>query len=400
MPILDIQRRVHEIGRIRLGEKDDNRPRALSTFRFTSPRQDLLTRAAELFGGTVTPWNSQWQVVTDADALDVLVPPEDVSFSQWWEQWTAGGCSRRCDGVREAINDEPCPCVRDGVRVCEPITRLSVILPAFAVFGVWRVESSSWYAAGELQSSVGLALQLAERSGALSAATLRIERRAVKRPNEPARRFVVPVLDVRLSAVHLDADTLGSREKAIGGQTDGPTSLDVVGLPAPTPRIDRGAQSPPPAPVFGEHDHDEAPTLPTPPPSITEGPALSFAPVAEPPEPTVVDELAKMRRACFAQVRDVLKTHDDGLDADTLRYGLAVIETAKRRDAPVTSWNDLTRDELISISTRLVELQRGQLRAEASIDGNGVVFTTTTGRTARVFIGDDGAWTFNVTQPT
>jgi hypothetical protein len=360
----------------------------LSTFRFTSVRRDLLDTAAELFGGTVREWNSQWEVITEVDRLDVLVPPEDVSFSQWWETWSAGGCTRRCDGVRESITDTACPCLAEGNRVCEPITRLSVILPAFATFGVWRVETSSWYAAGELQSSVGLALQLAERTGSLAAATRAIDRRVVKRPGDPPRRFVVPVLDVQLAPVGSSTRTLGGREKAVERETPGMAALSVASLPTATPRIPRGEPTPPPAASFGEHDDDTPPSL------------LVFAPVVTDERPTTPEDPdAKFRRGCFAQVRDVLKERPD-LDADVLRYGLAVIETAKRRDEPVTSWSELTHEELTGVSTRLTELRRGQLQVEPLEDQRGVVFTTSTGRTARVFADEDNHWTFQVIEPT
>lgn len=398
MPILDIQRRVHEVGRIRIGEQAGDHPRALSTFRFTSPRRDLLEMAGAQFGGEVRPWNGQHEVITNTNTLDVLVPPEDVSLSQWWETWTAGGCSRRCDGVREVINDQPCVCMAEGNRRCDPITRLSVVLPSFATLGVWRLETGSWYAAGELASSVQLALQLAEMRGGMATGVLRIEHRAVKRPNEPPRRFVVPVLDMQLAPVLGAGTTPETSHTAVRSETSRPIgldSLDVAGLPSPSPRIDRGEPSPPPTADFMQHDDDAPPTitLPNVPADDNTNDVMTFARVDAPP----ADPNKPLRNACFALMRDVMKSGNVvGIEADTLRYALGVLETAKRRDTPCASWNELTHDELTGVSTRLGELKRGQLRVAPDSAGGGVVFVTMSGRTAHVFMDDNGTWTWQV----
>jgi hypothetical protein len=111
MAILSLQRRLAEVGRIRLGKQVETkrggkRPAALDTFRLTSADRARIDEAAKLYGGTVTKWEApsgipNWEVVTQADKLPVVVPPSAMAFSQHYELWSAGGCQRRCDGVKK-----------------------------------------------------------------------------------------------------------------------------------------------------------------------------------------------------------------------------------------------------------------------------------------------------------
>ncbi len=104
MPLVDVQRRRKELGRIRLGEKGPKgQPVKLDTFRLTSPAEFYLDEAAKRYGGTVQPWDDaptgkQYQLVTETDRLDVIVPPQRITDRQHYELWSAGGLLRRCDG--------------------------------------------------------------------------------------------------------------------------------------------------------------------------------------------------------------------------------------------------------------------------------------------------------------
>jgi hypothetical protein len=121
MRIIDLQRRLREIGRLRIGEKVTTkngkvRPDKIDVFRFTSRDRQVIDAAAVLWGGTVEEWTdapgdgTQWQVRTTAQQIPVVVPPGDMSFSQSYEQWTAGGCKVRCDSRWDHIGDQPCHC--------------------------------------------------------------------------------------------------------------------------------------------------------------------------------------------------------------------------------------------------------------------------------------------------
>lgn len=207
MTILNLQRRIAEVGRIRIGQKvggGKGRPTKLETFRLTSPNPVRVQQAAQLYGGAPAEWaapaGKQWEVVTEADALNVIVPPSDMAFSQHYELWSAGGCQRRCDGETESISDGPCVCDPDA-RECNIHTRLSVMLADLPGLGVWRLDTSGYYAAVELQGAVGV-VQMAAGRGQMLPAQLRLEQRMVKRGGK-TMRFAVPVLDVEISPAQL-----------------------------------------------------------------------------------------------------------------------------------------------------------------------------------------------------
>lgn len=270
MPIVDLQRRMRELGRIRLGVKNaKNQPISIGTFRLTSSSSDLLDAAAELYGGKVELWPDApqagrvYQLTTDTDSLPVAIPPGQ-SLSQWYEQWSGGGCTRRCDGVRETIQDQPCICALsmksdDDERDCKPTTRLSVFLPELWDMGVWRLETHGWYAAVELGGIVPFLEAATARNVALPA-KLRIEHRTVIRTGQPKRQFPVPIievgtkLDVLLQAVGMletptgPAETgrplaAGAAPALEGGQHTRPA------LPAKDdPSEHAGAATAPPAP--------------------------------------------------------------------------------------------------------------------------------------------------------
>lgn len=203
MPILDIQRRLAELGRIRIGQQTKTRsgklaPEKLDRFRVTSPSRELVDAIAKLYGGTVQEWQpprgaAQWEVVTEARSMPVLVPPQPVT--QWYELWSGGGCQRRCDGLTEVLSDSPCVCGPDpGDRMCKPTTRLSVVLRDVpGAVGLWRLESHGFYAAVELP---GMAELLAQTNGYVSARLELDPRTALRqRDGKPeTRHFVVPVL--------------------------------------------------------------------------------------------------------------------------------------------------------------------------------------------------------------
>jgi hypothetical protein len=217
-----IQRRQTEVGRIRIGQQvpgrnGKTRPEKLDRFRFTSPSRELIEQVAGLYGGQTQAWSppsgaAQWEVVTDSAAIPVIVPPQPVT--QWMEMWSGGGCARRCDGVREALSDQPCLCDPDPARrECKPTTRLNLMLAEVPGIGVWRLETHGYYAATELG---GLA-DLVESVRRPIPARLELQQRTVKRQGEKPNHFAVPV-------VHFDF---------IPGQI-----LALDSSPAPAPAIE------------------------------------------------------------------------------------------------------------------------------------------------------------------
>ena len=234
MPIKDLQRRHVEIGRIRLGEKQEFRrqdgstgtkPVKLATFRFTSPHRHLIEAIATLYGGTAKPWDNggkpEFEVTTPASSIPVIVVKGGLT--QWMEFWSAGGCIHRCDGETNVLTDSPCD-LRERVQVgrksvnphaeARPTTRLSVMLRDVESLGVWRMESHGWNAAVEIPAMAELAMFV----GDLVPATLHlVERRTIK--DGETSRFVVPVLDLAISKQRL--------VEIVGAQTGGaPVQID------------------------------------------------------------------------------------------------------------------------------------------------------------------------------
>lgn len=161
MPILDLQMRASEVGRIRLGKKvatssGGSRPSAIGTFRFTSPDGKSIQQIADLYGGDVEDVVindiRQWEVTTEANSIPVRIPGNSVN--QWYEQWSKGGCTVRCDGVTDHKNDKPCHCNPED-RACKPTTRMNVILQDVSTVGLWRLETKGWNAASELPVMAG-----------------------------------------------------------------------------------------------------------------------------------------------------------------------------------------------------------------------------------------------------
>lgn len=257
-PIIDIQRRVAEVGRIRIGtstktDRGHKTPKRLSTFRLTSQDRARLDAAAALYGGEVVPWADKpghFEVVTTVAEIPVVVMPGQA-ISQWWELWAGGECKRRCDGERDTIADGPCQCpaayderseLAGKGKACRPTTRLNVILREVPGVGYWRFESHGFYAAVELAGSVGI-LEEATRRGALLPARLRFEERTVVRGAQ-TKRFPVPMLDVDVTFERLQAISRGDMP-AIAGSSSVPLELEAGPTvdpdgPGHTPAPDRG----------------------------------------------------------------------------------------------------------------------------------------------------------------
>jgi hypothetical protein len=221
MPILVLQQRLRELGRIRIGQKvatssGKTRPAKLDRFRLTSPSKELLDRVAAKYGGTVEAWTpeggaGQYEVITDAKRMPIHVPPQPVS--QYFELWSGGGCQRRCDGITELLKDRPCICGPDPERrQCKPTTRLNVVLSEIEGVGVWRLESHGYYAALELP---GVAELLAQTGGYVEA-FLGLEQRTAKRDGQ-TRHWMVPTIDVAVTPAALMAGSASVGTAVAGG---------------------------------------------------------------------------------------------------------------------------------------------------------------------------------------
>lgn len=223
MPLLDVQRRGQQLGRIRIGQQvpasqpGKMKPVRLDTFRITTQSRIAADAIAELYGGTVKDWNNEFEVITDKSAIGVTVPPRDQVVSQWYEMWSKGGCSRRCDSQVEQISSGPCQCphaddptdlaqveaaAKERARLaalnppqaCKAVTRISVMIPDLPGLGVFRLDTGSYYAAVEI-GDVAALMQAARDQGVFLPAVLRIEHRQ-RVANGRTKKFPVPVLEV------------------------------------------------------------------------------------------------------------------------------------------------------------------------------------------------------------
>lgn len=287
MPLLDLQQRSVEIGRIRIGATVKNangrgtRPTKLDAFRFTTNNPRAAASVADLFGGEVRPWvggTQSFEIFTTATQMDVMVPAGELALSQWYEMWSGGGCQRRCDARVEQLSGGPCLCPVDIEQrmslaakgeACKPTTRVSVILPDLEGLGVWRHESKGYNAAHELGATADF-LARAREGGAIIPAQMRLEQRETKTGTE-THKFAVVVLDVAATLREIVEGTVGgtvqqalppapSTAKAL----EAPKSPDRVpdGTPASGPsrsRAKAGAEAEaPPAPAGPVEDPVDA----------------------------------------------------------------------------------------------------------------------------------------------
>lgn len=254
MAILDLQRRFHEVGRIRAGAKSERgAPTKLERWRLTSGNRAALEAAAEVYGGEVRPWEGaptpgQWELFTEADSLDAVIPPSAEPYSLWYESWSGGGCDRRCDGVRDILNDSPCACDPEK-RICKPTLRVSVMLTRVPGLGVWRYESHGWNAAVELPTMLDL-LALGAKTGAFVPAVLRLEQRVSRKKGEGTRRFCVPVIDIQ--------ETAGDFTRTIASGEPVPPPPSTPAIEPPRRKAISAPAEPPPLPGEDEPEPEPA----------------------------------------------------------------------------------------------------------------------------------------------
>ncbi|MDT0387872.1 recombination directionality factor [Streptomyces dubilierae] len=219
MPIIDLQRRMRQLGEIRLGHvvptsNGKTRPAKLNKFRFTSPSREILTAVAELYGGEVKPWTpanggpSEFEVYSKVDRLPVLIPPRDA-VSQWYELYAGSKCQRRCDGVTEHKSDRPCMCDPEN-RDCAITTRVNVMLRDVPALGQWLLVSKGYHAAVTLPP----AAELLAQAGGYVAGWLGMEEKTAIVKDKPAR-FMVPTLDVEITPAALMAGQITGGPQAV-----------------------------------------------------------------------------------------------------------------------------------------------------------------------------------------
>ncbi len=348
MAILDLQRRQRELGRIRMGDRGGKgQPQKLSEFRLTSPAKHLLDHAAALWGGEVKAWagspsEGQYELYTKTDRLPIIVPP-NAEASQFYEQWTAGGATHRCDGDMNIAGETPVPCsCNPDKRDCKATTRVSVMLPDLPDVGVWRLETHGINAAMELPGTIDV-IRHAGESGQFLTGMLRIEHRTSKKAGQ-TRKFIVPVID-------LDVTT-----RALMSGEDSVPSLGTGGVEAP-------GESPPVAALpSGQAPGDTVSPGGGGGGAVANGPARTTTAQAqdEPPSPSGDGDGGSPRTISEAQRKRMFAiANEHGVSDDDLK--LVVLD-----QAGVESSKDIPKDRYEAVIAALtpVELVPGVERME------------------------------------
>lgn len=244
-----------EIGRIRLGDQQPTKggkmaPHKLEHFRLTSDSHSILESAAKHYGGEVTPWpandrhpHDEWQLYTTKDFLEVTVPI-DHALSVSYEQWSAGGCTLRCDGTKITHCplephkiDTACQCTDDQDDACPRILRMNVLLRNVSGLGVWRLESKGFYATAELINDMEKFQWFGIR-GMLVPALLRLKFREVrkltldpktKQKKHETRHFYVPCLEFQITPEEFQLAMATHRPELLLP----PAQREALALPAP-----------------------------------------------------------------------------------------------------------------------------------------------------------------------
>lgn len=263
MPIIELQRRMRQLGEIRIGRVVDTgrisqktqrpimRPEKLDKFRLTSASKPILEQVSALYGGTVQPWTpanggpSEWEVYTEVDRLPVLVPPRDP-VTLWYEQYKGSKCVRRCDGVAEQKSDQACLCNPDK-RACQITMRLNVMLPQIRGLGVWLLTSHGFFAASELPEVA----EFLSRTNGYVDAWLTMEEKQLPIVDDNGKagtaRFMVPKLDVDLTPAELLA---GQGVSAAAMEATAARAAIVGNAPAAIEAPDTATPEPPSAEDF------------------------------------------------------------------------------------------------------------------------------------------------------
>lgn len=364
MPLLDIQRRMAEVGRVRIGARTERgAPKKLATFRVTSQSRDIIASVAAVYGGTPTEWQPgpkepmQWEVFTDATALHIIVTPGQV-FSQWWELWSGGGCQRRCDGI-SMQDGASCVCPADYEErrtlaakggACKPTTRFSFMLREVQALGLFRIETHGIYAAMEM-GGVAELLEHATKLGTFLPATLRLDQRTAKRDGQ-TMRYAVPVIDVH-SNVSKVLESIGV--------------LDAPALDPPTPMAALPSGSAVRQPGSSRAALPEAPKGRTRPVNYPAPPDLPSDPSFTIDPPIVAGSTAPLPGDTDQATKRSQQLHISARNSNCLDMLGELVEWAT--DGRTTSSKEVTDEEASKLQDAFYRIKKG--RATVSYDGEG-----------------------------
>lgn len=383
MAIIDLQKRLRQIGTVRYGELVSRNgktfPSTRATWRATTSDEMVARQVAELFGGTVTDWDSKsaerFVVDTDTNRLPIAVVPGHA-LSQFYELWSGGGCKRRCDGVDEMISGGACVCDPEQ-RECKPTTRFSFVLRGIDALGLFRLNTTGYYAAVELAGAVEF-LEVATARGEVLPGWLRIEERRVVRDAQ-TKVFKVPVLDVAYGidrmlpsaapkqAAELSYTPAPQRELVAVTVEEGLASAKASG----TPRATSG-RSAAPIPVVDDVEFGEA--VPVEESSPVRQPNGSTVETVKAGGGTVTQAQAKKLNVLVGKLRDAEQITTEHLYRSLAKSRNVAFETmvdliADAQDEEGLHWgplrDSLTKTEATDLIDRLSKLEQNTAAAAA-----------------------------------
>ena len=341
--VTDRQKRLTEVGIIRIGEKRKSSggkeyPAARETFRLTSRHKALLEAAQQIYGGELRPWSDpkhpgQWELLTEASTIKCIFSTKPVdggdmeSLSQHYEQWAGSTCTHRCNGsicefwdkVGEdakknpvyKVGKRPCACKALDERECKLTSRVSVILSGVPSIGLWRVNTGSKVFDQEVRALVEF-IQTLGVSGPVPIEMSLTFREKRTGPGAPTSKFPVIVLQVDTKPIPMAQMLEGYRKAAFG-------LGDVGVLPPGQAQLSAGAKALPP-PV----DEDDEPIVIE---AISVDPA-SAAPSNSAPESQPVPAASEMEQinALFEGLLGVgpaldLKAYIEGNGGSVQQFG-------------------------------------------------------------------------------
>lgn len=270
IPIHQLQSRIREQGRIRMGQKNARGfPQKLKRFRFTSADKPAIEAIANLYGGTCRSWagaptEEQYEVTIEADRVPIILPPNPLGDSPVYELWSGGGCARRCDGVECVIPTQPdpipCMCAAKQEMVCKATTRLNVVMREIPFGGVWRLESHGWNTALEMPGQVEMILGL-QQHGLVKGLLTMEERVAVKEGKTSKYNVPALVLDETLEALASGAANVRALGEARPPHLELPPPSETPPVPVEPSLLPPGGRTAPhlaiPAPTADDVEDDD-----------------------------------------------------------------------------------------------------------------------------------------------
>jgi hypothetical protein len=233
--VVGLQRRLAQKGEIRIGYSEQatsragkafQRPVKADTIRMTT-LDEKVARLMSRHYDCPEPalWTPQgggaakWLVDTGLKEVDVMVPPFEGTFSQFYERWNGGECDRRCDGAvltgPERLRGKPCICGEEGQRskdprFCKLTTRVSFMLPWLRSGGTWLLVTHGWNAGQDLPGMV----ELMQSAQAYQLGRLSLVPRNDRKDGQ-ARHWYEPRLDLATDGPMTAAELTGAKPLAL-----------------------------------------------------------------------------------------------------------------------------------------------------------------------------------------